>query len=104
MYELVSQFKLLGAIYGIKYCMLFFYVTRVYHSKHKTLNQCWFNVGPASQTMGQHSPIIGFVLAVMFFVNPPPPVACNLEVPGSNPDRAGYLSLWLCICSAPNFS
>ena len=23
-------------------------------SKHPTLNQCWFNVGPASQTMGQH--------------------------------------------------
>ena len=23
-------------------------------SKHETLNQCWFNVGPASQTVGQH--------------------------------------------------
>ena len=25
---------------------------------------------------------------------------CNLEVTGSNPGRAGYLSSWLCICSA----
>ena len=23
-------------------------------SKHDTLKQCWFNVGPASQTVGQH--------------------------------------------------
>ena len=23
--------------------------------------------------------------------------ACNLEVPGANPGRAGYLSSWLCI-------
>ena len=30
--------------------------------------------------------------------------ACNLEVPGSNPVRAGYLSSWLCIYSAPNCS
>ena len=30
--------------------------------------------------------------------------ACNLEVPGSNPGRAGYLSSWLCIYSAPNCS
>ena len=29
-------------------------------------------------------------------------VACNLEVPGSNPGRAWYLSSWLCIYSAPN--
>ena len=28
--------------------------------------------------------------------------ACNLEVPGSNPGRAGYLSSWLCIYSASN--
>ena len=26
--------------------------------------------------------------------------ACNLEVPGSNPGRAGYMSSWLCIYSA----
>ena len=24
------------------------------HSKHETLNQCWFNVGPSSPTLGQH--------------------------------------------------
>ena len=30
--------------------------------------------------------------------------ACNLGVPGSNPGRNGYLSLWLCIYSAPNCS
>ena len=30
--------------------------------------------------------------------------ACNLGVPGSNPGRAGYLSSWLCIYSAPNCS
>ena len=29
---------------------------------------------------------------------------CNLEEPGSNPGRDGYLSSWLCICSAPNCS
>ena len=27
--------------------------------------------------------------------------ACNLEVPGSNPGPAEYLSSWLCIYSAP---
>ena len=26
--------------------------------------------------------------------------ACNLDVPGSNPGRAGYLSSWFCIYSA----
>ena len=26
----------------------------------------------------------------------------KLEVPGSNPGRAGYVSSWLCICTAPN--
>ena len=30
--------------------------------------------------------------------------ACNLEVPGSNPGRAGYLSSWFCLYSAPNCS
>ena len=30
--------------------------------------------------------------------------ACNLEVPGSHTGRAGYLSSWLCIYSAPNCS
>ena len=30
--------------------------------------------------------------------------ACNLEVPGLNPRRAGYFSSWLCIYSAPNCS
>ena len=25
-----------------------------YHSKHETLNRCWFNVGPESETMGHH--------------------------------------------------
>ena len=30
--------------------------------------------------------------------------ACNLEVPGLYPGRAGYLSSWLCIYSAPNCS
>ena len=30
--------------------------------------------------------------------------ACSLEVPGSNPGRAGYLSSWLCRYSAPNCS
>ena len=30
--------------------------------------------------------------------------ACNLKVPGLNPGRAGYLSLWLCIYSASDFS
>ena len=30
--------------------------------------------------------------------------ACNLEVPGSNPVRAGYLSSWLCIYNALNCS
>ena len=30
--------------------------------------------------------------------------ACNLEVPGSNPGRAGYLSSWFCIYSAQNCS
>ena len=30
--------------------------------------------------------------------------ACSLGVPGSNPCRGGYLSSWLCICSAPNCS
>ena len=29
---------------------------------------------------------------------------CNLEVPDSNPDRAGYLSSWFCVYSAPNCS
>ena len=29
--------------------------------------------------------------------------ACNLDVPGSNPGRAGYLLSWLCIYSASNF-
>ena len=30
--------------------------------------------------------------------------ACRLEVPDSNPGRAGYLSSWLCIYSSPNSS
>ena len=30
--------------------------------------------------------------------------ACNPEIPGSNPGRAGYLSSWLCIYSAPKSS
>ena len=30
--------------------------------------------------------------------------ACHLEEPGSNPGRAGYLSSWLCMSSAPNCS
>ena len=28
------------------------YFIRLVTSKHKALNQCWFNVGPASQTVG----------------------------------------------------
>ena len=28
--------------------------TKLLPSKHETLNQCYFNVGPVSQTMGQH--------------------------------------------------
>ena len=28
-------------------------------SKPETLNQCWFNVGPASKTVGQHQTNIG---------------------------------------------
>ena len=28
-------------------------------SKHYTLNQCWFNAGPASQTLDQHQNNIG---------------------------------------------
>ena len=29
-------------------------VTRKRHSEEETLTHCWFNVGPASQTVGQH--------------------------------------------------
>ena len=28
-------------------------------SKHEILNQCWADVGPAAQTLGQHQPSIG---------------------------------------------
>ena len=33
-------------------------------SKHEALNQCWFNVGPASQTVGQQWPSIGSIYCV----------------------------------------
>ena len=29
------------------------------HHKHETLTQCWVDVGPASETTGQHQPNIG---------------------------------------------
>ena len=32
------------------------------YSKHKTSNQCWFNVRPALETMDQHYNNIGIVL------------------------------------------
>ena len=35
------------------------YTTRISFTENKTLIQRWFNVGPASQTMGQHSTNIG---------------------------------------------
>ena len=33
-------------------------------SKHDTLTQCWFNVGPASQKVGEHRHNIGLVYRV----------------------------------------
>ena len=33
-------------------------------SKHETLNQCWADVGPALQTLGQHQPSIGLSLGL----------------------------------------
>ena len=35
------------------------YVIKEDPSKHETLNQCWADVGPASQTLGQQQPSIG---------------------------------------------
>ena len=31
----------------------------LFHSKHETLNQCWYNVGPTSATLAQHYINIG---------------------------------------------
>ena len=33
-------------------------------SKHETLSQCCFNVGPASKTVGQHQNIIGTTVRI----------------------------------------
>ena len=35
-------------------------------SKHDTLNQCWFNVGPASATLAQHYSSIGSMCRVFW--------------------------------------
>ena len=35
------------------------YVIKEDPSKHETLNQCWADVGPAAQTLGQNQPSIG---------------------------------------------
>ena len=40
------------------------YVIKEDHSKHETLNQCWADVGPASQMLGQHQPSIGSMSGV----------------------------------------
>ena len=42
-------------------CLTLKLQTRDVHtpSKHSTITLCWFNVGPASQTMGQHQAIFG---------------------------------------------
>ena len=29
-------------------------IVQMLYSKHEALNQCWFDAGPASQTVGQH--------------------------------------------------
>ena len=39
---------------------------RSHSSKHDTLTQCWTNVGPASQTVAQHWPIIGSMSRVFW--------------------------------------
>ena len=36
-------------------------------SNHETLSQCWLNVGPTSQTVGQHRANIG-VMSLVFSV------------------------------------
>ena len=41
--------------------------------KHETLNRCWCNVGPASQTMGQHYPNTGSTSRVCWVSTPIPP-------------------------------
>ena len=33
-------------------------------SKHEIVNQCWADVGPAAQTLGQHQPSIGLMSRV----------------------------------------
>ena len=35
------------------------YVIKEDPSKHETFNQCWADVGPAAQMLGQHQPSIG---------------------------------------------
>ena len=40
------------------------YVIKEDPSKHETLNQCWADVGPAAQTLGQHQPSIGSMSCV----------------------------------------
>ena len=40
------------------------YVIKEDHIKHETLNQCWADVGPASQTLGQQQPSIGSMSCV----------------------------------------
>ena len=35
------------------------YVIKEDPGKHEPLNQCWADVGPASQMLGQHQPSIG---------------------------------------------
>ena len=39
-----------------------------YPSKHKTLRQCWFKVGPASKTMVQHYINIGLASCLGFML------------------------------------
>ena len=34
-------------------------IDRLRPSKNEALNQCWFDAGPASLTVGQHQPSIG---------------------------------------------
>ena len=46
------------------------YFRRIRHpSKHDTLNHCWFDVGPASATLGQHQTNIGSTYRVHWDVD-----------------------------------
>ena len=64
----------------------------LYSSKHEGFNQCGLNVGPASQTIGQHSIDVGLIYRVRREMDPVWKLA----------RRAGMcVYIWLSTCSTP---